>query len=442
MNKIKLLSKFVFLALLFIEAHGESKIDLIESIKVHKNRLDVKINKEFKEEYLEEDFFIEYDKDINLEKLDYSIVIMPFIMNVMSIIWVSGKEYHIKSMDKEVYDSLERVKSVFKVLYPKTKWTGRLIPKKLVTNKIPSPQDDAPTEALLFSGGLDSTCSSLTHRDKKQLLITAWGQCGLPLDDPKMWQTIQDHAVGFAQQYGHANTFIRSNYYYFLNFKKLGTLSPEIVSWRIYTIEDIGWAGMIAPILFTHGIKTLRIASSDCWGFPYPSAANPFIDSNIKFAGISLKHDQFELSRFDKTLHIASLRRHHLVAIPKLIVCQTGGRVNCSRCEKCLLTIISLMASGENPADYGFAKYEAVKERTLTLLSKDKLSASGIWQFVDIQKKLPKLDESTYTQRFNLDWFLKLDVSSKKPYDVKKTKKINWSTLKEMFPQIKAPKKH
>ena len=130
--------------------------DLIEQITVKKNRLDVVVNKEFKEAYLHENFFVEYDEDIDLEKLDYSLVTMPFIMNVISLVWVSGKEYYVDSMDQDVYDSLQRIKEVFKVFYPKTPWDGQLIPRKIVKNE-PLRVNTSERIALLFSGGVDCT---------------------------------------------------------------------------------------------------------------------------------------------------------------------------------------------------------------------------------------------------------------------------------------------
>ena len=156
---------------------------LIESVTVNKNHIKIEVNKQFKEKYLTGNFFAEYDKDIDLSKLDYSIQIMPFIMNVLSIVWISGKDWYIDSMDQDLYASLDTIKEVFRRMYPRTKWEGRLIPHRLVKN-VPPFKPDTNRIALLFSGGLDSTTSSLYHREKKQLLITAWGHWDLPLQIP------------------------------------------------------------------------------------------------------------------------------------------------------------------------------------------------------------------------------------------------------------------
>lgn len=413
-------------------------IQLIEQFAIKKNRIDIKINSEFKKAYLKDDFFVEYDEDIDLIKLDYSIVTLPFIMNVISLIWVSGKEYTIKCMDKDIYESLERIKKVFQVFYPKTPWNGKLIPQKLVTNKIEKhcygPQC---MTAFLFSGGVDSTAASFAHRDKKQLLITAWGQSCLPLEDQEMWNTIKKHVTGFAQEYGHENAFIKSNYYSFLNLKKLMHLSPEIVTWRIDTIEDIGWTGLTAPILVTRGIQTLHIASTETWKSAYPTAANPFIDGNISYASIHIKHDHFDLTRFDKLALIHDLSNRHLVKRPQMPVCQKrGGIINCGTCEKCCITILCLLALDADPLEYGFrTSYADVKKNAEKLFIHEQLSTTTIEQCIDLQKRIAEMKPLAH----DLSWFLRINFSKSKAYDLRKQEPVDWRVLSNLFPDIKTP---
>lgn len=426
-------SGIFFLFFATLAAANVAATNLIEQITVEKNRLEIVVNEEFKQAYLLDNFFVEYDEDINLEKLDYSLVILPFIMNVISLVWISGQNYFVESLDQEVVESLDRVKKIFQVFYPKTAWTGQLIPKKIVKNEPIKPQAEGKI-ALLFSGGVDSTAASLAHRTKEQLLITAWGQAGLPLDQEEFWTQIKDYITCYAQEYGHTTSFIRSNYYEFLDFKKLRHLSSEIYTWRISTIEDIGWAGLTAPILIARGVPHLHIASSDTWDFPYPSACNPFIDGCISFAAIQLKHDQFNLSRFDKIASIVKLCKHHLVNKPQLIVCHKHGTINCMHCEKCLLTSLSFYALEQNPQEYGFPiTFEKLQERTHTFYDIEKMSASGIWQFIDIQRKSKKIVH----KQFSMDWFNELNFKGIKGYDIKEAEKVDWMVLHKMFPHIK-----
>ena len=373
-------------AIPFIESKKSE--NLIEEIRFpKKNRLEVRINKEFKDAYLRDDFFVEYDSDIDLTKLDYTIVTLPFIMNVMSLIWISGKDYYIEALDQEVCDSLERVRMLFKLWYPNTTWDGRLIPRTMTT---PSPfttiKDDNGI-ALLFSGGIDSLTCSYKNREKSSCLLLP-GQSCLPLDHPDLWLSVKNRIIDFAATYGHENAFLSSNYYYFLNLKKLSTLSPDIFLWRIQTVEDIGWAGLIAPILLSRGISTLHIGSSDSIHRFYPTACNPYIDGNIRFAGLQVKHDQFDLTRFDKLRYIVELCKSQLIKKPAFIICQKPGNIiNCGSCEKCCITQLCLLALNEDPRNYGYhLPADDIVKQNKALLKKKKISSLATWTIEDLQK--------------------------------------------------------
>ena len=79
-----------------------AKVDLLTSVTAQKNSLRITINEEFKKKYLNEDFFADYDSDINLEQFDYSVLSLPCIMNLISLVWISGKTYYIEEMDTEI----------------------------------------------------------------------------------------------------------------------------------------------------------------------------------------------------------------------------------------------------------------------------------------------------------------------------------------------------
>ncbi len=413
---------------------AKKAIDLIENLTVHKNKLSVTINKNFKKRYLKSDFFVEYDEDINLEQFDYSIQSLPFIMNVISLIWISGEDYQVAEMDVEVYHSLERIKKVFEIMYPKTPWKGRLIAKKLVAHQ---PQTKtSKRSALLFSGGLDSTVSSFYHRDTPQLLITAWGQSGLPLEEQRLWEKVQKRMIDFAQLYGHENAFLKSNYYYFLDFTKLKHLSSEIVTWRTDTIEDIGWAGLIAPILLSKGMTTLRIAASEDWNITFGTASNPYIDSNIRFAGLRIEHDLFSMTRFDKIKYLVDLCNRGIVKKPQLIICQKPGDIiTCNSCEKCCLTVALLLGAQADPQEYGFplGPEEAAIEVKKHLTKKDSFMATTLWQYKALQKIVLKRPIT------HLTWLKDIDFSKKIPYNLKPgSHSFDWADLDSLFPSIRA----
>ncbi len=357
------LAQGVFLAITlsfpFIWGEEQAALESIaKSVTIQKNRLDVGINDSFKESWLMGDFFAEYEPDIDLEKIPYSIALSPFIITIYPIVWISGKNYSIECMDFDIYHSLKKIKKILQRLYPHTPLRGNLIPQTLVHNTPACPLIN-PKEgvAVLFSGGLDSTACSFQHSTRKQLLLSVQGQEDLPLKYENLWGKVKRMFISYAREYGHTNAFVRSNHAGFLKGKVLHSISPEIISWRVDTTEGIGLFGLVLPILFTKGYTQLLIGSSFTWEFPYPTAANPFVDNNLKAARrFKLHHEHFTHTRFDKVKLIVDRIKENNLKIPFLKVCnyKKNAKNCCYRCTKCQTVLMGLIALGENPRPYGF----------------------------------------------------------------------------------------
>jgi hypothetical protein len=407
--------------------------DLIVETKIERNRLEVKINHAFKAAYLKSDFFAEYDEDIDLGALDQSITLMPFLLNVITIVWISGRTYAIDSMDEDLFYALKTIKKVFQRMYPKTTWDGDLVPKKLVKNYAFNQKDPSYHSALLFSGGLDSTASSFYHFDKKQLLITAWGQWDVPLEKADLWAKRKKTFIAFAEKYGHSNAFIKSNFSAFLNWEVLNNVSPEFETWREDANEGLGMAGLAAPILVTKGYGELFIASSFTWDYRFPSAGNPFVDDNIRFAqNYRVKHDMFDFKRVEKLAYIADMVRQHKIAHPFLKVCNRQQFSNCCDiCTKCLQTIMGLIAVGEDPHNYGFAISEQDALEKTKLFFKQKVCYWIRWNFMDIQKYIKKqIAEGKKVSPVARE-FSKIQINQGQP---RHKIKVDWKNFKDLAP--------
>ncbi len=442
------------LFLSFAKASHEPE-NLIESTTINKSFIQVFVNKSFKKDWLKEnvDFFARYEDDINLEKIPYSIALLPFILNVFPFVWISGKNYTIDCMDEDTYYSLKKIKKVLQRLYPNTPFLGNLIPKVLVKNRPSVPLvDSSKNVALLYSGGLDSTACSFEHFDKHQLLITAQGQSDLPVSNTNLWDVRKAKFIEYARNYGYTNAFVTCNYSEFFRWLAVKDISPEIVSWRFDTTEGIGLFGVAAPILFTKGYPTLLIASGVTWDFPLPTAANPFLDNNIKAASVfSANHAHFNYNRFDKVKLIVDVVKQKGIKIPFMKVCDAKGQnvfdpinhsgtTNCCRnCTKCLTVINALAALGVDPVPYGFnVTPKEIEERTKTFweMKKKGIGYWTRWNYCSMQKSIRKLPSVPKTSQ----WFLSYDFAQGViPSEGMKTV-VDWHKFKDLAPRnIKIP---
>ncbi len=440
--------KLLLLSLLTLSTLAK-KVELINEVIVDKNYINVRINKEFKKKFLHSDFFARYDNDVDLSKLDYSVQILPCIANLISIIWISGKTYYINSLDEEFYNSMKIVKKIFKRMYPNTAWDGELIPRTLVKNSFISQQkpDEKERTALLFSGGLDSITSSLYHRDKKQLLITVNSYPELPLHHKKHLKKRRKELEKWGKKLkiwgknnGHENTFIDSNYSDFLNKEVLYHYSPEIPLWRVCTVEGIGWAGLAAPVMAAKGYQTLLHGSGITWDFNFPAAANPFIDNNIFFSGMRLKHDLFDMHRLGKCEYLANLCKTEAVDRPHIRVCVKRQQENCCECRKCICTIIQLVVAGEDPHDYGFqCNIGKIINKSKDFIERYATNATTMWHFMYIQKKIKKQLVEGEKIHPGLNWLLDYNLKGKITSDTRNQRTLDWRDFVDLLPDIEIP---
>ena len=328
----------------------------INSVSVKGQTITYHLNKEFHNTYLRDNLFVTYQNNIDLTELDYSILTMPLIMNTISIVWISGKDYYIESMDKHLYESLEIVNETFKRFYPHTSWNGRLIPKKLIEAQ-PTNKNSSCHIAIPFSNGLDSVCTSIRHHDIPQLLMTVRGCPDTPLDTwNSNWRTTQKAISHFADIHGHKISYVHSNFHEFFDWELLKNISPEITNWRMDTIEDLGWIGLAAPIVVAQGIQKLVLASNEDWSILHPGASCPLVIDTVSFANVSVTCDAFDIPRPEKNNCIATICNTQHLEKPRMFVCEQVApeRQNCCKCQKCAITILSFLLINENPREYGF----------------------------------------------------------------------------------------
>lgn len=356
--RLVLLNSIWLLGIISVNSYPvDESFSLIKSIAYSKQCITVYPSKQFVNKFLRKDrFFAEYDQPIDLTKFDETVLMIPFIMSVIPIIWASNKTWSIDVMDEDLYHSLSNIKKVFKLFYPSLPWSGALVPERLIKNLPLCNQHELNADiALLFSGGLDATTSSMQHHDERQLLITICGS-DICVDNDHMWSCVKDRVHSYAEQYGHCSAFVRSNFA-LLNGRHLKTLTPEIKNWWACTTQSLGYTGLAAPICAFTGQKRLLIASTRTKECPFPYGTHPLIDNAISFAGITVIHDCSDLDRLEKIETIVTRCKEDDLPLPMLRVCwghdRDGG--NCSRCEKCLRTMNELLAVGQDPRQFGFS---------------------------------------------------------------------------------------
>lgn len=345
------------------------------------------VPQEIKRFFLDQCFFASYN--INIENVPKSILVIPFLTNVLPVAWAIGIDIYVDEIDAEFNEAVNALKKALTQLYPKLiKGNSKLIPNKIVVNK----KDYIIRTSQLFSGGLDSLATLIRRIHERPFLITVCG-ADVKLNEIESWKVVQEHTKKIAEKFYTDVLFVKSNFKEFLDHQELGKEFGSIVSgWWTGVQHGMGLCGLSAPLTYEKGITKFYIASSHTTDYKLPYGSHPSIDNEMKWGFTKVVHESYELTRQQKVNIIANFIRTDYPTLKIRVCWKTGsnGR-NCSKCEKCSRTIVGLLLEGLNPNTHGFE----VDDDFTWFLKKQfeskewRLDEAVVFQWKDIQARIP-----------------------------------------------------
>lgn len=370
---------------------------------------------------LDKEFFIEYSEDISA--VPQSIAVIPFLCNILPVVWVMGAEIFIPELDKNFYEHVDEIKRGYIEMYPKMNFGGKLTVEKIVDNGANFLNSDKA--AAFFSGGVDSFSTLINHIDERPTLLTLWGS-DVKLQDFKGWERVKNHAVKTAEQFKCKNLFIKSSFRQFLN--------EGILSQVVYPLANDGWwhgfqhgIGIIshaAPYIYCNKISKIYFASSftERYKGMYTCASDPSIDNYLHVGECQTIHDGYNFDRQDKIHIICEYRRKTNEKINLHVCWISDGGQNCCQCEKCYRTICAILAESENPENYGFT----YSPETVSKMYKNLKDASFI------KSQLKYVIWASIIERFN-----KVPQNWKNPEIQKWTEGGDFSIIEQYFNDLR-----
>lgn len=358
---------------------------------------------------------IEYDE--NIEEVPDSILVIPFICNILPIIWILDAKMYVDELDKEFYESIEMFKQGYKKMYPNLKFKGSVNVKKIIYNEY----EDSNKCLCFFSGGVDATSTLITHINDNPVTLTLWG-ADIKTENTLGWEKTKNFIIENTPNIN--NNFVKSEFRDIINEKNLNSFIKKYVSenWWHGFQHGIGLIGHAAPLCYLFKIKKTYIPSTftkDDVGIT--CASDPTIDNKVRFGNTKVYHDGFELSRQDKIERICNYNRNNNNKF-KLRVCYiTDKGNNCNECEKCIRTIMGIQANDEKPEDYGFSPdYKKIKKIMENDIYFDNI-IMPLWENI-----LNKFYSNWDTVKANKDinWILDVDLNKINKHFLRIDKKI------------------
>jgi len=394
-----------------------SKSIRITNVTASDNKLEVEldISKKIAKYFFKNSFEVYYDK--NIENVDESILAIPAVCATVQIAWATGANLYVKKLDETFLFSLKKIRKVFEGFYPKFSSSGSIHVQKIITNKFNNTQS-----ALLFSGGLDSLVSYITHKDQNPILITLLKPYKSNND---YHNKIRNFHRKFADHEGMEIHFIESKMMDELSDtlnNRLLAREFNVYNWWGGVSHGLILLGLCAP-LTVERIGRVILASSYQKKIRTPHGSHFLVSTDFSWADVNVFYDASDLTRQGKIRHVLKANPQYHKYL-RCCLSSNEGRAdlkNCGDCEKCLRTIAGLILEGIDPNKCNFD----IKNNILDYIKKLFITGSlqtYLYTWEVIQNHIPDtINNDEVSQRYHVkqffEWLREFNLANYKQGD-------------------------
>lgn len=376
---------------------------VIDAITAEKNIARVRFsfpnNSPIKKFFRRNEFVCIYTVDIS--RTPKSLCVVPFLCNILPILWITGTTIEIDELDEDFHNSVEKIKEAYVNMWPSVIWSGGILAKRLIKNIGPKGN---PKSVVFFSGGVDATAALIDHLDESPILLSVMG-ADIGLRNSEKWELNKTSIKKTASNFGLATAFSKSNFRTMVNEPELNKFVPG-TSWYQAFQYGIGLSSIAIPLCYCLNVGTILFAG-DRNHTNAKSASSPYHEGNLRFAGSKVRRVHNNITRQDKVSKI--VRRAEQSSLPiSLRVCLKGELEECCACEKCARTILGIIAENKDPADFGFGKFNDNQSRIRHVIEKTALGKDTLLDYYEIQNQMIR-NYDFQTDRFGVAWYRKID---------------------------------
>ncbi len=242
--------------------------------------------------FTDESFRTEYD--VSIEDVPDGVLAIPVLAQICPVAWANGADVYVDEVDATFAQALEDVKTSLCEMHDFLE--GGTLYARWTIDPEPEPSDES---GLLFTGGVDSTCSYVRHREESPTLVSIRGWTITPnsADDGK-WDALRTRVSRFADDHDCETAFVESNMLSFLDHPMLLAHYKRHVDggWYSSVGHGLGLLGLCAPMAYARGMTTLYVAATHWDGIDLEWGSRPDIDDHVRWTGTQCHHDGYELT--------------------------------------------------------------------------------------------------------------------------------------------------
>ena len=109
--------------------------------------------------------------DVPIEDVPEGVLAIPALAQVCPVAWTQGGDVYVEEVDAAFARGLEDVKATLLAMYPGFLEGGELYARRILKE---TPETGGES-GLLFTGGVDSMCSYVRHREDEPTLVSLRG---------------------------------------------------------------------------------------------------------------------------------------------------------------------------------------------------------------------------------------------------------------------------
>jgi hypothetical protein len=337
----------------------------------------------------------------------------------------------------ELIDGLITVMTFMRHWFDRYRPTHKLVQIEAKTLRNFETNIKASRSGLLYSGGIDSLATLRSNRlnypaehpgsFKDGLLVY-----GLEVQDFDKFKYVLSSLADLAKD---VNLILIPVY---TNIITLGPSNLKELWGDFWINEFMGAAFAAIAHAFSNRLSSLSINS--CHSIPdlIPYSSHPLINPNYSSSDLRIRHEGIHLSRYEKTKLIADWD----VGLQHLRVCNItdsykNNMLNCGCCEKCVRTMLALLASGVLDKASTFPSHE-VSEKLIDGVVKLSPNVVSLYkELIAPLEAIGRYDLSHAIQKKIADYYKSLKKERWRNSTIEPVKKFDKKYFKGNFRKIK-----